>query len=112
MSNRRRPRNTTLPPASPTGTYWNGLPTPARRGTAVVADAPEFPRYWAKTEGIIGQRIPVVLVVLDGVNYGGGIEFLDNRDGSGWAKVTEGHGGPRWPSAHVSIEDGSWEPDA
>lgn len=88
-------------------TFWNGLPTIAVRGTAVVADAPQFPQYWARH--LIGQRISVVLVALDGVNAGGGITYLDDRDGSGWHKVTEGHGSPRWASSHVAIVPGSWE---
>jgi hypothetical protein len=107
MSNRRKVKN---PAASKVGTYWNGLPTEAERGTAIVADAPEFPLYWAKREGLIGKRIDVVRVVLDGVNYGGGTDYLDDRDGHGWRKVTDGHGGPAYPSAHVAIEDGSFRP--
>lgn len=92
-----------------TETFWNGLRTEAVRGTAVVADAPEFPMYWARD--LVGQRGPVVRVVLDGVNYGGGLAHLDDRDGSGWAKVTEGHGGPRWPHRDVAIEDGTFTPE-
>jgi len=115
MSNRQKPTNrrgnTPAPRGSADlGTYWNGLPTPARRGTAVVADAPEFPQYWAKTEGLVGQRIAVVEVVLDGVNYGGGIDYLDDRNGQGWRKVTTGHGGPGHGHASVSIEPGSFVP--
>ena len=97
------------PPEPEGSTFWNGLPTPARRGTAIVAHSPEFPQYWAGVEGIIGQRIPVVEVVLDGVNYGGGIDYLDDRDGSGWRKVTEGHGGPAYGHRGVEIEPGSFE---
>lgn len=93
-----------------TDTFWNGLPTTATRGTAVVAPAPEFAQYWAAD--LVGQRIPVVLVVLDGVNYGGGTVHLDDRDGSGWRKVTEGHGGPRYPHRNVRIVPDSFEPDA
>ena len=89
-------------------TYWNGLPTEAERGTAVVADAPEFPLYWAKLEGIVGQCIPVVRVVLDGVNYGGGVTYLDDRDGEGWLKVTDGHGSPAYGFKTVRIADGSF----
>lgn len=89
-----------------TETFWNGMPTPARRGTAVVADAPEFPMYWARD--LVGQRIAVVEVVLDGVNYGGGIDYLDDRHGQGWAKVTEGHGSPRYGHASAAIEPGSF----
>lgn len=113
MSNRRKPTNpvTTLAaPAPDTGTYWNGLPTIAERGTAIVAEAPEFPQYWAASEGLIGSRIPVVRVVLDGVNYGGGVDFLDDRDGSGWRKVTVGHGGPAYGHRGVAIVEGSWKP--
>lgn len=98
------------PVAPDEGTFWNGLPTTAIRGTAIVADCSEFPRYWARVEGIIGQRIPVVMVVLDGVSYGGGIDHLDDRDGSGWHKVTIGHGGPAYGHAEVEIEPGSFTP--
>ncbi|WP_100811766.1 hypothetical protein [Microbacterium sp. BR1] len=90
-----------------TETFWNGIPTQARRGTAIVDDAPEFPMYWAAD--IVGQRIPVVEVVLDGVNFGGGIDYLDDRDGSGWAKVTEGRGAPRLGHSRVSIKSDSFE---
>jgi hypothetical protein len=107
MGNRPKRRNAV---AATPRTFWNGLPTEAVRGTAVVADAPEFPQYWARREGIIGKRIDVVRVVLDGVNYGGGIDYLDNRDGSGWLKVTEGHGSPAYGSAHVGIEPDSFRP--
>ncbi len=89
-------------------TFWNGLPTGAWRGTAIVADHPEASHYWARLEGIIGERIAVVEVDLNGVNYGGGIAYLDNRDGSGWAKVTGG-GSPRAGHANVTIVPGSFE---
>lgn len=89
-------------------TYWNGLPTLAERGTAIVADAPEFPNYWARTEGIVGERIPVVRVVLDGVNAGGGVDHLDNREGGGWLKVTAYRGSPAVGFRSVRIEPGSF----
>lgn len=88
--------------------YWNGLPTTARKGTAVVADSPQFPLYWAKTKGIIGQRIAVIEVDLNGVNYGGGICYLDDRQGEGSAKVF-GSGSPRAGHANVEIVPGSFE---
>lgn len=91
--------------------YWNGMPTTAVRGTATVADAPEFPNYWAKREGIVSTRIRVVQVDLDGVNYGGGTAYLDDRDGGGWRKVTVGQGSPRYPHRDVAIEPGSFRPD-
>lgn len=88
--------------------FWNGLPTEIERGTAVVADAPEFPLYWARTEGIVGFRISVVRVVLDGVNYGGGTTYLDDRRGEGYAKVMAG-GSPRVGHRDVSIIPLSFE---
>ena len=88
-------------------TYWNGLPTTASRGTAIVADAPEFSLYWAKK--LVGQRIPVVMVDLDGVNYGGGTTYLDNRDGQGWRKITEGRGSSTYAHGELSIEQNSFE---
>lgn len=89
------------------GTFWNGLPTRARRGTAMVADAPEFLLYWAR--GIVGDRIEVVEVVLEGVNAGGGITYLDDRLGDGWRKVTDGRGSPRFGHRTVHIVEDSFE---
>lgn len=88
------------------GTFWNGMPTQAVRGSAVVAPSSEFPEYWAKE--LIGQRIEVVRVDLDGVNYGGGVSYLENQDGEGWRKVTEGHGSPSYPHKDLAIEEGSF----
>lgn len=88
--------------------FWNGLPTTAERGTATVAPSPEFPAYWAKP--LIGQVIRVVRVDLNGVNYGGGEDYLDDRDGSGWLKVTVGHGGPGYGHRSVAIVPGSFVP--
>lgn len=85
---------------------WNGIPITARRGTAVVADAPEFPVYWARD--LVGERIAVVEANLDGANYGGGLEYLDDREGLGWAKVTTG-GSPRSGHRSVVVEPGSFE---
>lgn len=90
--------------------YWNGLPTEVERGTAEVADETAFPLYWARTEGIVGERIPVVRVVLDGVNFGGGVAYLDNRDEAGWQKVMAG-GGPNAGHRDVTIVEGSFEPE-
>lgn len=89
-----------------TPTYWNGerLDPPALKGRAVVADSTFFPRYWAREDGLIGQEIAVVRV-----NYGGATFYLDDRDGSGWAKVTEGRGSPRW--GHREIEVSSFAAD-
>ena len=39
------------------------------------------------------------------VSYHGTIYFLDDEDGSGWLKVTEGKGSPYW--THRSLPDDS-----
>jgi len=105
--------------------YWNGLPTPVRKVTGVVPahDPDKHPpqAWWAGidppqevldalgikslAENLQGQRVEAVEVVLDGVNYGGGIVYLDNRDGSGWRKVTEGRGSPRYADRSFPLED-------
>lgn len=90
--------------------FWNGEPTRATQGTAIVADNGTFPAYWGKE--LVGERIPVVRVVLDGINFGGGIAFLDDRDGSGWYKVAEGFGSPGFAHRNVEIEEGSFIPMA
>ena len=89
-------------------TYWNGLPTIATRGTAVVFDSRTFPEYWARP--YVGQRVPVVRVNLDGVNAGGGVTYLYDGDGSGWRKVTVGHGSPRFGHRGIEVEDASFRP--
>ena len=94
-----------VPLATPKA-YWNGLETTAIRGTAIVAEAPEFPNYWAQE--LVGVRIDVVEIILDGVNAGGGIAHLDNRDGTAWLKVTEGGGSPQLPHRNVNIVPGSF----
>ena len=86
--------------------YWNGLPT---RGRKVVGTVPEWnpdtdpPQAWWRD--LVGQEIEAVEVVLDGVNYGGGTDYLDDRDGSGWYKVTEGRGSPRWGHRGLPLVD-------
>lgn len=107
--------------------YWNGLPTTVRKVTGIVrqhdpAIDPEF-AWWAgkeytpapgdwpfdvtpqPAEDLQGQRINAVEVVLDNVNHGGGITYLDDRDGSGWHKVTEGRGSPRVGHRNVPLVD-------
>lgn len=77
-----------------TETLWNGLPTPARKVTGVVRPWAEGDPPAAWWRHLVGQRVDAVEVVLDGVNYGGGVNYLFDGDGSGWAKVTEHKGSP------------------
>jgi hypothetical protein len=82
-------------------TYWNGEPAQAVRGLAVVADVPEMPLHWAKD--LVGQRIPVVLMDYNSQRF-----YLDDRDGSGWRKVTAGRGSPRFGHGEIRIVPGSF----
>lgn len=93
-------------PNATTDGYWNGLPTTIRRvvGTVPAHDpATDPPVAWWRP--LVGQRIDAVEVHLDGVNQGGGICYLDDRDGSGWRKVTEGRGSPRWAHRELRLLD-------
>ena len=74
---------------------WNGEPCGALKVRVVVADAPEFPLYWARD--LVGMEIDAVQVT-----YNGDVFYLDNRDGSGWHKVTNG-GSPRLRHSELSI---------
>lgn len=84
---------------------WNGKPTRADRGTAVVAEV-HFPDHW--TDELVGERIAVVRVNLDREVYGAHVAYLDDREGEGWAKVTDS---PDIDFKDLSIEPGSFEAD-
>lgn len=92
-------------------TYWNGIRTTARRGTAVIAEAPKFPAYWAKH--LVGERIAVVEVVPATVRNGLAMTevpfYMDDRDGSAWRKVTEGMGMAAYGHRAFEVEPGSFE---
>ena len=75
-------------------TEWNWEPAFAQRVLVVVDDAPQFPNYWAKS--FVGKQRFAVEVM-----YNGQIFYIDDEDGSGWYKVTNG-GNPR--ISHKSLE--------
>jgi hypothetical protein len=75
-------------------TYWNGQETPCAKVRFKLEGDGGHPLYWARH--LIGQTVDAVRV-----QYGGKIFYLYNEDGSGWTKVTEGHGSPHWPSKSV-----------
>ncbi len=78
-------------------TYWNGEPTICERVRVRVGE-PMAPTWWcAALAGTERQAVRV--------RYGRATFLLGDEDGSGWRKVTEGHGGPRWPSR--SLPDSS-----
>jgi len=75
-------------------TFWNGEPCEARKVNVVVGASPR-PTWWCAS--LEGQTRAAVEVI-----YAGQAPFyLDNEDGSGWRKVTDGRGSPHW--AHASL---------
>ncbi|MFI8535391.1 hypothetical protein ACIGMX_34740 [Streptomyces aquilus] len=84
-------------------TRWNGEPCHARRITAIVADAPEFPAYWARH--LVGTRRPIVEVT-----YADSTFYLDDEDGTAWRKVTIHHGSPSRSHSNISIDPTSIQP--
>ena len=76
---------------------WNGEPAEARR-VVVRVGTPLRPTWWcARLEGQEWDAVEV--------RYGDQTFFLDDSDGSGWAKVMFGHGSPQY--GHRSLPAGS-----
>lgn len=76
---------------------WNGEPAEVRRVVVKVGE-PLRPTWWcARLEGQEWDAVEV--------RYGGRTFFLDDSDGSGWAKVIFGHGSPN--VSHRSLPDSS-----
>lgn len=84
-------------------TYWNGLPAPARKVRGVVAQWREGDPPLAWWRSLVGQQVDAVEVDLDGVNFGGGTLCLWDGDGSGWAKITAGRGGPDYGHREIRL---------
>lgn len=78
-------------------TYWNGEPTPCRRLVVRVGTVPKSTWWCAGLEGTEREAVEV--------SYGREVFYLDNENGSAWAKVTLGYGGPEW--GHKSLPDDS-----
>ncbi len=82
---------------APDGTYWNGEPAIAQQVRVKVAVADD-PHWWcAPFAGTVRDAVRV--------EYGHQVFFIDDEDGSGWAKVTTGHGSPR--IGHRSLPNAS-----
>lgn len=88
-------------------TFWNGEPTPARKVRVVIADAPEFPAYWARA--LAGRERDAVEVT-----YNGQVFYLDDQahgpnttDGAAWRKVTIGRGASYYGHRELEVEPGS-----
>jgi hypothetical protein len=76
-------------------TYWSGKRCHAVRCNVIVADA-DFPGYWARP--FVGQVRKAVRVMTDASTF-----YIDNEDGSGWAKVTKGFGSPSWGHGSLAV---------
>jgi hypothetical protein len=78
-------------------TFWNGEPCEARKVRVVVGNSGRFSAPWFSD--YIGQEREAVEVT-----YGGQTFYLDNEDGSGWGKVTVGHGSPSYGHGSLDVE--------
>lgn len=78
-------------------TFWNYEPTPARKVRVIVGPSPVDTWWCAELEG--SERAAVE------VNYHGDKFYLDNEDGQGWAKVTQGRGGPDWGHGSLPVKE-------
>jgi len=79
-----------------TETYWNGLPMPAEP-VRVVVDTSPVSTWWCAA--LAGTERAAVRVG----EPGGEVMYLDDEDGSGWWKVTEGRGSPRVPHRSLPV---------
>lgn len=78
--------------------FWNGEPTRVEQ-VLVRVGKPMAPTWWcADLEGKTRKAVAVYY-------FKEGPFFLDDEDGTGWAKVTTGHGSPNQP--HSSLPDSS-----
>jgi hypothetical protein len=75
-------------------TYWNGQLSACRRLRAIVGQSPSG--WWCAK--LAGQERDVVEVT-----YYDAVFYIDNQNGSGWEKVTEGRGQPIHPHRALPI---------
>ena len=77
-------------------TYWNGEPATCRKVRIIVGKSPRDTWWCAGLEGT--ERVAVR------VDQGASTFYLDDADGSGWRKVTEGFGSPSWGHRSLPVE--------
>lgn len=76
-------------------TYWNGQPAECRKVRVIIGEPPR-PTWWCAE--MVGQEREAVEV-----KQGGDKFYIDNEDGSGWLKVTEGLGSPGYPHRSLKV---------
>lgn len=92
--------------------YWNGVEVEAAEVNVIVADDTRFPCYWARE--IVGQERKALKITVSKApkNPEGEIVevnppkifYIDNEDGEGLRKVTEGKGMWNYSHKELSIE--------
>lgn len=92
-----------------TDTFWHGKPCKARIVKVVVGNSGRFKRPWFERHvGEVREAVEIVSPVDDPAErvWKGDTFYIDNEadDYSGWRKVTEGRGNPRWPSLSLDVE--------
>ena len=88
-----RPVAVTEPEPAESKTFWNGEPCQARRVRVLVGESERSSWWCARLVGTTREAVEVT--------YGGQAFYLDNEDGSGWRKVTNGKGSPQY--GHKSL---------
>jgi hypothetical protein len=78
-------------------TFWNGERADCRRCVVIVADV-DFPAYWARK--FVGQERHAVEVRCSGKPF-----YIDNENGSGWAKVRFAGGGPQVGHGSLAVDE-------
>lgn len=79
------------------GTYWNGESCEARKVRVIVGNTGRFATPWFLD--YVGQERAAVEVT-----YASHVFYIDDENGHGWRKVTEGRGGPRWSHGSLEVE--------
>lgn len=91
-------------------TYWNGERVSCRRVLVMVGYPPsDVPNHWARP--LVGTPRNAVEVRARGSYRQGQPHpdaaeerfFIDDQDGEGWQKVTQGKGSPSWPHRNVPV---------
>lgn len=78
--------------------WWNGDPAEGRRVRVIVADCETQTDYWAR------QYVNTARDAVE-VTYQGRTFYLDDQDGEGYAKVTQGKGAPYWPHRGLCVKE-------
>lgn len=90
--------------------YWKGRPAQCAKVRAVLGNSGRFPELWHSA--MVGEERDAVEVRVYGERVVNGIVrsykhepfYLDDHDGEGWRKVTEGRGADHYPHRELDVE--------